>query len=243
MFLLIFVVPLSFSAAGYLSEGRYALNWWETRKDSSNQAPDPATTPEAVVQIYSAPAFGWRGIFGVHTWIVVKPAGADRYTRLEVFGWGVRRGLPAVRVHSEAPDGYWHGSRPEKLVDLRGPQVDEIIDKIYHAVDRYPFVREYRLWPGPNSNTFTAYIGRRIPELRLDLPPTAIGKDFLAHDCVVAVAPSGTGVQLSLYGLAGFLFGREEGVEINFLGLSFGVDVFQPALKLPGLGRFGFSET
>ena len=32
----------------------------------------------------------------------------------------------------------------------------------------------------------------------------------------------------------------EEGIEINILGLTFGIDWNQPALKLPGLGRIGF---
>jgi hypothetical protein len=35
-----------------------------------------------------------------------------------------------------------------------------------------------------------------VPELRLDLPPTAIGKDFLPNGEVVARAPSGTGFQV-----------------------------------------------
>jgi hypothetical protein len=46
-------------------------------------------------------------------------------------------------------------------------------------------------------------------------------------------------VQLSLLGLAGVLVGWEEGVEVNVLGLSFGLDMKDPALKLPGLGRLG----
>lgn len=239
---MVFVLPVGFSAAGYLSGERAALSWWQARSDSSDQAPDPSTTPEAVVQVYAASAFGWRGIFGVHTWIVTKSSGADRYTRFEVLGWGVRRGRPAVRVHTGVPDGYWHGSRPQKIVDLRGPQVDELINRIQRAANHYPYRREYRLWPGPNSNTFTAYIGRKVPELRLDLPPTAIGKDYLANGGLVAPAPSGTGVQFSLYGLAGILIGKEEGIEINLLGLTFGIDVLQPALKLPGLGRIGIPD-
>lgn len=39
-------------------------------------APDPAATPEAVVQVYGARCSGWLGYFGIHTWIAVKPAGA-----------------------------------------------------------------------------------------------------------------------------------------------------------------------
>jgi hypothetical protein len=59
----------------------------------------------------------------------------------------------------------------------------------------------------------------------------------------VSVAPSGTGIQLSLLGLAGVLVGWEEGVEVNLLGLTFGLDWNRPALKLPGLGRLGAPDT
>jgi hypothetical protein len=34
------------------------------------------------------------------------------------------------------------------------------------------------MWPGPNSNTFTAAVLRAVPELAILLPPNAIGKDF-----------------------------------------------------------------
>ena len=53
-------------------------------------APDPATTREAVVQVYAARTIGWRGMFGVHTWVAVKPAGAQDYTVYEVIGWRLR---------------------------------------------------------------------------------------------------------------------------------------------------------
>jgi Protein of unknown function (DUF3750) len=120
--------------------------------------------------------------------------------------------------------------------------VDELIDRVEAAVRAYPYPASYRTWPGPNSNTFTAFVGRAVPELRLDLPPTAVGKDFLAGGAPVGLAPSGTGVQLSLLGLAGLLVGWEEGVELNLLGLTFGVDWNRPALKLPGVGRLGIPD-
>ena len=81
-----------------------------------------------------------------------------------------------------------------------------------------------------------------MPELRVDLPPTAIGKDFLPNGAVAAAAPSGTGYQVSLFGLLGVLGALEEGVELNVLGLSFGVDFNTPAVKLPGLGRIGWPQ-
>jgi hypothetical protein len=47
-------------------------------------------------------------------------------------------------------------------------------------------------------------------------------------------------VQVSLFGLAGVLVGLEEGLEVNLLGLSFGIDLNRPALRLPVAGRLGF---
>jgi hypothetical protein len=216
--------------------------WWQARRDSSNQAPDPTATRDAVVQVYAARTVGWRGALAVHSWIAVKPTGAPAYTRYEVMGWGVSRGSPAVRVNRTGPDNFWFGSRPDLLVDLRGDGVDALIAKIEAAVASYPYPDRYRTWPGPNSNTFVAHVARAVPELRLDLPPTAIGKDFLPNGAVAAWAPAGRGVQLSLLGAAGVLVGWDEGLEVNLLGLTFGIDLNRPALKLPAIGRLGVGD-
>jgi hypothetical protein len=218
---------------------RHGKSWWQAQRDPSGQAPDPARIGEPVLQVYAARTVGWRGVLAVHTWIALKPTGAPAYTRYEVMGWGVGRGAPAIRVNRTGPDNHWFGSRPDLLVDLRGEGVDALIARVEAAIAAYPYRSEYRTWPGPNSNTFTAHIGRAVPELRLDLPPTAIGKDYLPGGAVVAWSPSGRGVQFSLFGLAGLLAGWEEGIEVNLLGLSLGVDVKDPALRLPGLGRIG----
>ena len=214
-------------------------DWWALDRGPSGQAPEPAATPEAVVQVYAARAVSWRGVFAVHTWIAVKARGAAAYTRYEVLGWGVDRGAPAVRVNRTGPDNHWFGDRPEKLVDLRGDGVDAIVAKVEAAVAAYPYPSSYRTWPGPNSNTFTAWVGREVPALRLKLPPTAIGKDYLAGGALAGTTPSGTGVQLSLFGLGGLAVGWEEGIELNVLTLNFGVDLKRPALKLPFVGRLG----
>ena len=96
--------------------------------------------------------------------------------------------------------------------------------------------------PGPNSNTFVAYIGRAVPELRMDLPSTAIGKDYPINGSLIDRTPSGTGYQLSMFGVVGMTMAREEGFELNLLGLTFGLDVFRPAIKLPFVGRLGMGE-
>jgi hypothetical protein len=40
-----------------------------------------------------------------------------------------------------------------------------------------------------------------------------------------------------LLGLLGASAARDEGIELNVLGLVIGVDLRHPALKLPGIGR------
>ncbi len=218
---------------------RVGRSWWELRRDSSGQAPAPAETHDAVLQVYAARTVGWRGVLAVHTWIALKPSGASSYARYEVMGWGVQNGAPAVRVNRAGPDNYWFGSRPDLLVDRRGEGVDALIQKVEAAVSSYPYRTSYRTWPGPNSNTFVAYIGRSVPELKLDLPPTAIGKDYLPGGALAGSTPSGTGVQLSVLGLLGVMAAWEEGLELNLLGLTLGVDLKDPALKLPFVGRLG----
>jgi hypothetical protein len=233
------ILPVLLSCAQI---GQRGENWRDARRDSSGQAPDASNMEQAIIQVYAARTVGMRGALGVHTWIAVKPTGAPSYTRYEVIGWGVENGQPAVRVNRSGPDNHWFGARPEKLADLRGPEVDAIIARVEEAVRSYPYPSTYRTWPGPNSNTFTAHVARAVPELRLELPPTAIGKDFLPNGAVVAMSPSGTGVQISVLGLLGAMVGVEEGIEINLLGLTWGLDVKSPALKLPGLGRVGFAQ-
>jgi hypothetical protein len=235
--LVLLFAPLLISAAGIAADGQ---QWWQARRDSSGQAPDPAKHPDTVIQVYAARTWGWRGAFAVHTWIAVKPSNATKYTRYEVMGWGVRGGVQAVRVDRYPADAYWHGSYPDLLVDRRGgAEVDALIARIRQAVEDYPYAREYTTWPGPNSNTFTAHVGRAVPELRLTLPPTAIGKDYLTNGSVVALTPSGTGAQLSVLGLLGVMAGWDEGLELNILGLTLGVDPKGLAILLPGIGRVG----
>ena len=105
-----------------------------------------------------------------------------------------------------------------------------------------PLSQHLQPWPGPNSNTFLAHIARQVPELAIHLPSNAVGKDFLPGGGLFAAAPSGSGFQVSLFGLAGILLAAREGIEVNLLGLSLGVDPFRPTLKLPALGRLGMAR-
>lgn len=199
-------------------------------------APDPAAAREAVVQVYGARTAGPKGLFGVHTWVAVKPAGARQYTIYEVIGWRLRWAETVVVARTRQPDAPWMGSKAELYADKRGEGVDALIQRIEQAVKSYPYASEYTLWPGPNSNTFTAWIGRAVPEIGIDLPATAIGKDYMGST-VFSRAPSGRGVQMSLGGLLGFSASGVEGLELNILSLNFGIS--GSGIKLPLVGRIG----
>jgi hypothetical protein len=240
----LWLVPPFLFGMAYLDrvESGPAGDWRRASRAPVGLAPDPATTAEPIVQVYAARAVRWRGYFGVHTWVAVKPHNAAEYTVYEVNGWRLRRTGSAVSIDHRSPDSRWFGSRPDLIAERRGEGVDELIARIDHAVERYPYADTYRVWPGPNSNTFVAHVLRAAPELRADLPATAIGKDYLDPG-FVAWAPSGTGAQFNLFGVLGALAGVEEGVELNVLGLTFGVDPLDLSLKLPLAGRLGWPRT
>src|SRR5688500_14312545 len=234
-------VPLSVAYLAFSGQ-LGAADWRTASREPAGLAPDPAPTPEAVVQVYSARAVSWRGWFGVHTWIAVKPANATEFTVHEVMGWRLKRTGTALVARNRPADGRWYGAKPELLGDIRGPGVEENIGRIETAVEEYPYPDRYHIWPGPNSNTFTAFVLRRVPELRVDLPPTAIGKDYLGWRSVNKT-PSGTGGQANLFGVLGVAAGIEEGLEVNLLGLNFGVDPKSLSIKLPIIGRVGPANT
>lgn len=210
------------------------MHWSSLDRSSTGLAPDPEQVREAVVQVYAARAYNWRGAFGVHIWIAAKDAEAHSYRLHQVLSW--RR--PTVVSSVDTPDRAWFGHPPELLADYRGTSAAKLIPLINEAAANYPQANHYRVWPGPNSNSFIAWMVREVEGFEVALPVTAVGKDYL-FDGVLAPVPSGTGYQLSLGGVFGLMLAKEEGFELNLLGLSVGIDFLRPALKLPGIGRLG----
>ena len=215
-------------------------HWSDARWDSAGIAPDAGSEREAIVQVYAARAWGWRGIFGMHTWIVFKEEGAPAFDRYDVVGFGVSRGALAVRHNRHSPDGYWAGNPPQLIGEVRGERAARAIPRLRAAIAAYPHPDRYTVWPGPNSNTFTAHLLRHAGGLGIELPPLAVGKDYIADGGFYASTPSGTGYQFSVRGLFGMAVAADEGLELHLLGLTFGADFLRPALKLPGIGRIGF---
>jgi hypothetical protein len=235
LWLLFFVLPVAARASLYAVEdrpGSFATADWST----THLLPPAESDPEARVLIFAARNGTWRSIFAVHTWIVVKPENGP-YTRYEVTGFGM-----PVRINARPPDARWYSYVPAVIADIRGPRAADAIPKIDEAVRTYAYARrgDYRIWPGPNSNTFVATVLRAAPELAVALPSTAIGKDFRADLSIFGSTPSHTGYELELFGLLGVKAAWVEGIELNLFTLVLGIDLQHPAVKLPGIGRVGF---
>jgi hypothetical protein len=236
--LVVFALPIAARGALYAVED-HPRSWRDANWSSTHMLPEAASDREARVLVFAARAGGWKSVFAVHTWVVVKPQDAGAYTRYDVMGFG-----QPVRVNMHAPDSFWFGDRPRIVADLRGARAAAAIPKIEAAVKSYPFATRgsYRVWPGPNSNTFTATLLRAAPELEVAMPSEAVGRDFRADGAVVGLTGSHTGVELSIFGLLGAKIGWVEGIEVDVMGLVAGLDVRRPALKIPCFGRVGLDE-
>jgi len=233
---LLLVVPITASTLKYLLGDR-SINWQAADRSSAGLLPPASEHPEALVRVYAARTVRWRGIFAVHSWIVVKEENAPSYTRYDYTAWG-----EPIRINGFAADGRWFGEAPDTIAAADGQAAESMIPKIRSAVESYEWrsYGDYRAWPGPNSNTFVTAVLASVPQLQAALPPTAIGKDFPYDGDMFGWTPSRTGFRISLGGYLGLTVGWVEGLEVNFLGAVFGLDMRRPAIKLPGLGRLGF---
>jgi hypothetical protein len=236
LLLLLVFAPIAFSAARYFFFRDGRGNWQTADRSSAGLLPPASAGADGMIRVFAARTVRWRGIFAVHTWIVVKEKGAESYSRYDYTAWG-----EPIRTNGFAPDGRWFGAVPETVVAVDGEPAEELIPKIRNVIENYRFrsYGDYSAWPGPNSNTFVQAVLDSVPELRAVLPPTAIGKDYPYNGRWFGVTSSRTGAYFSLAGYVGMTIGWVEGFELNLFGAVVGFDIRRPALKLPGLGRFG----
>ncbi len=220
----------------------FHTDWSTADRSSVGLAPLPEKTPQAIVQIYAARTFGWRGAFAVHTWITTKEKNADHYVTYHVMGYRLKRTGHVVVIENDIPDRKWFGAIPVLVDELTGDAAEKAIPQIHQAALNYPYAKRYSAWPGPNSNTFISHIIRNTKELGVELPPHAIGKDWLINNDFFSSSESKTGFQFSAFGSLGLTLGLAEGIELNILGLNLGLDLRHPALKIPFLGRIGFKD-
>lgn len=235
--LVLFILPALVSQAAWQLQGNHAKSWNSADWTSAGIFPSVVNQPEAVIYVMSAKTGRWKGGFAVHTWIVTKQENAGDYNRYEVVGWG-----SPLRQNAYAPDARWYSNEPEIIKVIRGDKAKPLIPKIQKAIADYPYRHRgnYTLWPGPNSNSFTAHVLNAVPEIGIVPPANAVGRDYLSGNRYVNIDPDWLNVQVTYKGYAGFAVGRRSGFELHFIGLTFGFDFLNPAIKLPGFGRVGF---
>ena len=236
--LTLFLLPVAARAALFVFEDR-PDSWRNADWSSIGALPAASAHPEARILVLSGRTGGLKGLVAVHSWIVFKRQNASSWTRYDVVGWG-----NPVRLNGWAPDGRWFGTAPTVVTDVRGDKAEAMIPAIEKAVKDYRYANsgDYRLWPGPNSNSFVAAVLRSVPEMQTVMPPNAIGRDFRPTP-YFGWTDSGTGIEANLYGLLGVKAGWIEGLEVNFMGLVAGLDIREPAVKLPGFGRIGLPSS
>lgn len=236
--LTVFVVPSLATLAWWAiidRPGSYRDADWT----SAGILPPADANQEAAVYLFAARTGGLKGAFSVHSWIVLKKSGAIRYERYDKVGWG-----SPVRHNGYAADARWYSNEPTIVHAVRGEAAEALIPRFEQAIAGYPFAARggYRIWPGPNSNSFVAHLLREVPEFDASMPPNAIGRDYAPGLFALDWSRDGLDMHVTLGGLVGFSVGRLSGLEIHLGGLVAGIDVLRPALKVPALGRIGWPE-
>lgn len=230
----IFLLPASLSL-GYWYFADRPQSWRNADWGSSGLLPRASEHHDAVVHVMAARTGGLKGALSVHSWIVTKRKGQARYDRYDKVGWG-----RPVRKNEFPADGLWYSNKPFFVKTISGAEAEHLIPKIETAISGYMsnFPDGYRLWPGPNSNSFVAHILREVTELETILPSNAVGRDYLAGSAIT-IDNDGRDFHMSLFGLAGIAFGYRSGFEVHLLGLVAGIDILNPGLKIPAFGRVG----
>jgi hypothetical protein len=233
--LFVYLLPALASAGWWYVKERPG-NWREADWTSAHILPEAEDDQDAAIYIFSATTGGMKGAVASHSWIVTKGQGDTTYNRYDKVGWGSpirRNGYPA--------DARWYSNTPHLVTSVKGEDATRLISKVEQAIQSYPYSTPgaYRIWPGPNSNTFVAHVLRSVPELDAVLPPNAVGRDYLPEGKLFSVDADGMDMHATLYGLLGVSAGVRSGLEVHFMGLVAGIDVMRPAVKIPALGRFG----
>ena len=135
-----------------------------------------ALSSDVRVELRSAPLPSLLGRFASHYWFVVFRDG--RVDRWEV--WQTRnaggRAVGHVHCNLKPPDA-GVGGGPMRLECHWEGDGAAAIARVLEATHAYPFCQRYHYWPGPNSNTYAAWVLRQAG-IDYPFPRRAIGCTF-----------------------------------------------------------------
>ena len=227
-----------------------------------------STQPEAMVVVQSTllpDSTPFYAHFAHHSWIDLKPQGWDRWIRLEVDRYtGVEvETIPSKKFYTDVR----FGGKTSVLAIYRSDTAEVLISQILAETHRQsifenqlvfdpkdlqgfldgydrgffsyqPWTREYDTIPGPNSNTFIASLIDEISGLEVELHHNAVGKDY-PDRFRIGTTSAGLGFEVDSPYL-GCGIGLKQGIELHLIGLTAGLSIWPPAIKIPILPRIGF---
>lgn len=236
---IVYVAPVALAGLLWWS-GEHPGSYRDADWTSAALLPRADASRDAAVYVLSARTGGMKGAVAEHSWIVVKEEGAARYERWDKVGWG-----SPIRQNAYPADARWYSNEPRLILARTGDAAEALIPAVREAIAGYPFAMRggYRIFPGPNSNTFVAHVLRHVPGLAATLSPVAVGRDYPSDGSMASYDPDRGDLRLSLFGYAGITAGMTSGLELNLLGLVAGLDPVRLAIKIPAFGTFAvFSD-
>ena len=119
------------------------------------------------------------GLIAAHFWFTVTDRRIDRCERWEVWQTPNAGGVSFGHLHCnlQSPDGGVGGSASVVTAEWRQDEARRLVEVLIRAKGEYPYRHHYRAWPGPNSNTFVAWVLRRA-KVAFPLPWKAHGKNY-----------------------------------------------------------------
>ena len=127
--------------------------------------------------------------FARHLWVVtVSPKGIDRFEVLykkesskERYGYIHKNNYAPTQGIRKFPGStlFWKSTLISRVTGNEGSLAERITQFIYAYSSDYLYKDTYRSYPGPNSNTYIAWILSKFPEANIRLPWNAFGKNYL----------------------------------------------------------------
>jgi hypothetical protein len=130
-----------------------------------------------IVRLHHASLPSPLGLIASHYWFTVHDG--ERCDRWEIWQRRDAGGVSIGHLHCnlKAPDDGVGGGPARLVAQWEGDAALRLKDTLEKATEDYPFRHRYAPWPGPNSNTFAAWVLHRAG-IDLKLPWRAIGRKY-----------------------------------------------------------------
>lgn len=191
----------------------------------------PVEPTGPVVQLWHATLPSALRWVAVHCWFTAFDPAVGQWRRWEVWQNADAGGTSWGHVHRDLMSPYRPvgGGPAVRQAEWQGEEAERLL-AVLEGSPEYPHRARYHYWPGPNSNTYAAWVLRQAA-VSHDFDPRAVGKDYLG-------LLGGRG-QLTMPGfqwespLLGLKIARCCGVEVHLLGLTVGYRRAGRLLKTP----------